>query len=69
MTSKVTGGGMKSFDDGKNVCNLEKSKSKLKELWERQASKVKHGKFTCPICKEVFTGLSAMGAHLKGHCT
>ena len=60
---------MKSAGEGKDVCSLDKSKSKLKELWARQAGKVKSGKFTCPICKEVFTGLSALGAHLKGHCT
>lgn len=60
---------MRKTVEGGSVCNPEKGKSKLRELWEKQAGKVKHGKFTCPICKEVFTGLSAMGAHLKGHCT
>ena len=60
---------MKSTSEGSDVCSIEKSKSKLKELWAKQAGKVKNGKFTCPICKEVFTGLSALGAHLKSHCT
>ncbi len=69
VTSKDTGEGMKRTIEENNVCSLEKSKSKLKDLWDRQASKVKNGKFTCPLCKEVFTGLSAMGAHLKDHCT
>jgi len=58
----------KSVECG-DVCGLEKGRSKLGELWAKQVDKARHGKFTCPICKEAFTGLSAMGSHLKDHCT
>ncbi|MBI4849038.1 MAG: hypothetical protein HY808_10780 [Nitrospirae bacterium] len=44
-------------------------KSKIKNFFEQQANKLKLRKFTCPICKEVFHGLSKMSAHLKKHCT
>lgn len=49
-------------------CDVQKG-SKVRDLWQRQLRKVREGSFTCPLCKEVFTGLSALGAHLKKHCT
>ena len=59
----------------KNVLNDDKviyevpGKSKIMNLWDKQVCKIKKGSFTCPLCKEVFTGRSALGSHLKGHCT
>jgi len=60
---------MKNGEEEAGICSLNNAKSKLKSFWEAQAHKVKHGEFKCPLCQEVFKGLSAMGAHLKDHCT
>ncbi len=43
--------------------------SKVKGIWEKCAARVKHGKFSCPFCREEFKGLSAFVSHLKAHCT
>ncbi len=51
-----------------SACDL-KSNSKIRDIWKRQVSRVKKGSFTCPFCREAFTGLGAFGAHLKDHCT
>jgi len=50
------------------TCNI-KNKSKIRELWSKQVNKIKHGSYTCPLCKEAFPGLAAFGTHLKDHCT
>ncbi|NOZ68927.1 MAG: hypothetical protein GXP46_06725 [Deferribacteres bacterium] len=47
----------------------DREKSKIREFFQRQKDRLRHGSFTCPFCGEVFTGISAMGAHLKSHCT
>ena len=57
-----------STDNIKEACDLQ-GRSKLKALWDRQVYKIKKGSFACPLCKEQFSGLSALGAHLKEHCT
>jgi hypothetical protein len=44
-------------------------KSKLKIFFNQQLIKIKKRQFTCPLCREVFQGISAFGAHLKKHCT
>lgn len=54
--------------DIKASCDI-KSRSKIKDLLNRQINKIKQGSFTCPICKDAFTGLAAFGTHLKNHCT
>ncbi len=56
------------INNSKVSCDI-KSKSKIKDLLNRQLNKIKHSSFTCPLCKEAFTGLAALGAHLKDHCT
>ncbi len=38
-------------------------------FWKRQLGRITHREYKCPLCREVFKGLSAMGAHLKDHCT
>ena len=43
--------------------------SGLKIFFQKQKNRLKHGQFKCPLCKEVFTGISALGSHLKVHCT
>ncbi|MEN8263307.1 MAG: hypothetical protein ABFR82_07580 [Nitrospirota bacterium] len=43
--------------------------SRLKNFFQSQKDKLKHGQFKCPLCREVFTGISALGSHLKNHCT
>jgi hypothetical protein len=45
------------------------ARSKLKFFLNRQSDKLKHGRFTCPLCREVFTGIAQLGSHLKQHCT
>jgi hypothetical protein len=50
------------------ACDI-KGKSKIKDFWNRQVHRVKEGTFSCPLCKEKFTGLGALGTHLKDHCT
>ncbi|HBH62567.1 MAG TPA: hypothetical protein DDX85_12705 [Nitrospiraceae bacterium] len=57
-----------SMDDIKVSCDLN-SKSKIRDLWNKQVHKIKHGSFTCPLCRESFAGIGAFGAHLKDHCT
>lgn len=57
-----------SLENIKDTCDI-KSKSKINSLWDKQIYKIKHGSFTCPLCKEAFTGLASLGAHLKDHCT
>jgi hypothetical protein len=57
-----------SAGSSNEVCDLQ-GRSKMKALWDRQVDKMKNGSFTCPFCKEKFSGLSALGAHLKEHCT
>ncbi|RJO59872.1 hypothetical protein C4544_07605 [candidate division WS5 bacterium] len=57
-----------SIEDIKPACDI-KNKSKLSELWRQQINKVRHGSFTCPLCKETFAGIKAFGTHLKDHCT
>jgi hypothetical protein len=47
----------------------ENGKSKLKGFLERQTDRLKNGHFTCPFCREVFSGISSLGSHLKDHCT
>lgn len=65
----LTEGTMKnSTDNSREACDLQ-GRSKMKALWDRQVDKIKNGCFTCPLCKEQFSGLSALGAHLKEHCT
>jgi hypothetical protein len=46
-----------------------KHKSKFRDLWDKGIHKLKNGAFTCPFCKESFTGLGALGSHIKEHCT
>ena len=60
---------MKNGDEAVKVRSMDKAKSRLKNFWDAQTRKVKHGEFKCPLCQEVFKGLSTMGAHLKKHCT
>lgn len=60
---------MKKANENANSCDTNRAKSRLKSLWDRQTHKIKNGKYKCPLCREVFTGLSEMGAHLKAHCT
>ncbi len=55
-------------DEMKMVCDI-KTKSRIRDFWSRQVYKVKEGSFSCPLCKENFTGLAALGSHLKQHCT
>lgn len=57
-----------TLEDIKVTCDLN-GKSKIKNLWDKQIYKIKQGSFTCPLCKDTFTGLAALGAHLKDHCT
>ena len=46
-----------------------KARSKVRLFLNRQSDKLKHGRFTCPLCREVFTGVAQLGSHLKQHCT
>ncbi len=50
------------------ICE-DQRKSRIRNFWDKQIYKIKSSSFTCPFCKEVFTGLSALGSHLKVHCT
>jgi hypothetical protein len=60
---------MKKTFENMDIPGSGKEKSKITDFFQKQKTKLKHGQFTCPLCKEVFTGISAMGAHLKDHCT
>jgi len=51
------------------VSGAGREKIKIRAFLEKQKNRLKHGQFKCPVCREVFTGISAMGAHLKDHCT
>ncbi len=60
---------MKNASDiTKRSCGV-KNASKIRDLWEKQIYRIKNASFTCPICKEAFTGLTSIGSHLKNHCT
>ena len=60
---------MQNMYEKMNTPGSGKEKAKITDFFQKQKTKLKHGQFTCPLCKEVFTGISAMGAHLKDHCT
>lgn len=38
-------------------------------FFEKQMDRLRQRNFTCPLCREVFKGISSFGAHLKSHCT
>ncbi|MBC8412894.1 MAG: hypothetical protein ISR96_06195 [Nitrospira sp.] len=44
-------------------------KAGLKHILARKKERLANGKFNCPLCREVFTGIRALGVHLKQHCT
>ncbi len=60
---------MKGTMERSKVSSDISGKLKIKDLWDKQIVKLKKGSFTCPLCKESFTGLAALGTHLKEHCT
>ncbi len=60
---------MKKLSEPIDRANTDQGISKIKGIWEKCTDKAKHGEFSCPFCKEVFKGLSALGSHLKSHCT
>jgi len=60
---------MKKLEETTDQPNSGQTASKIKGIWEKYADKAKHGEFSCPFCREVFKGLSALGSHLKSHCT
>ncbi len=60
---------MKKVVEEISVPKKDKSKTKIRSFMERQADKLRHYQFTCPFCKDTLNGLSAMGSHLKDHCT
>jgi len=57
-----------TMERSKVSCDIRR-KSKIKDFWDKQIVKLKKGSFTCPLCKEGFTGLAALGTHFKDHCT
>jgi hypothetical protein len=60
---------MKELEESSDQSNTGPGASKIKQIWEKCADKAKHGEFKCPFCREAFKGLSALGSHLKSHCT
>jgi intein-encoded DNA endonuclease-like protein len=58
----------KGFASVKNDCE-EIKVSGLRKFIEKQKEKLKSGQLKCPLCKRMFTGMSAVLAHLKDHCT
>lgn len=38
-------------------------------IFSRYMKKLKKGPLTCPVCREVFHGMSELGSHMKIHCT
>jgi len=60
---------MKKLEETTDQSSTGQDASKIRNIWEKCADKAKHGEFSCPFCREVFKGLSALGSHLKSHCT
>jgi len=60
---------MKELKETADQPNTGQDISKIRGIWEKCTDKAKHGEFSCPFCREVFKGLSALGSHLKSHCT
>lgn len=60
---------MKKALDSINPEGNVRKETETKGFWQRQSDKLKHSQFTCPLCREVFKGISALGSHLKEHCT
>jgi hypothetical protein len=60
---------MKNTLETKIVTCKAKNESKLGSFIKRKADRLNQYQFTCPFCREVVNGISAMGAHLKDHCT
>jgi hypothetical protein len=58
----------KSFENNTSSQQAH-GKSKYKIFLQKQADRLRKGPFTCPLCREIFHGLSAFGSHLKKHCT
>jgi hypothetical protein len=58
----------RSFTSVKNY-REEIKVSGVRKFIEKQKQKMKSGQLKCPLCKDMFTGMSALAAHLKDHCT
>ncbi|HDZ02330.1 MAG TPA: hypothetical protein ENH52_12905 [Nitrospirae bacterium] len=53
----------------KSAAGKARNKSGIGNFIKRKTDKIRQQQFTCPFCREIVTGLSAMGTHLKQHCT
>jgi len=60
---------MKKLEETADQSNTGQDTSKIRSIWGKCTDKAKHGEFSCPLCREVFKGLSALASHLKSHCT
>jgi hypothetical protein len=58
----------KVFASLKDDCK-EISVSGVRKFVAKQKQKLKSGQLKCPLCKEMFTGMSELLAHVKDHCT
>ena len=58
----------KGFASLKNDCE-EIKVAGIKNFIAKQKKKLKSGELKCPLCKEMLTGMNALVAHLKDHCT